>query len=363
MQLCTVSLHTSVKTLTPPKRKNEPVQGATEPQRELLKSAGPTPSKGLVTIGTATLLLFVVSALLDSASVSSTSLSGMLPIASVLAIAGLGQMLVVQQGGIDLSVAGALSLAVVTITHVPDGNDGKLLPAILLAISFAVVAGVVNGVLIGFLGLNAIIATLGMNALLYGVNLHVSGGRPRITTHLMARIGGDSTWGIPHAVFFALGALLVVSVLVKLTVPGRRFEANGANPRASRAVGIKSRTYRGLAYLWAQLLYCLGGILIGGITAQPISFVGDQFLLPSIAVVVLGGTSLLGGRGFPLATVIAAVFLEQLVTLVNVLGFSAAISPLVQAAALAIGISLYTVNWKAVVHVLTRRPAVSTSPG
>jgi ribose transport system permease protein len=72
---------------------------------------------------------------------------------------------------------------------------------------------------------------------------------------------------------------------------------------------------------------------------------------------------LLGGRGFPLATVIAAVFLEQLVTLVNVLGFSAAISPLVQAAALAIGISLYTVNWKAVAQVLTRRPAVSTSPG
>ena len=53
----------------------------------------------------------------------------MLPVASVLAIAGLGQMLVVQQGGIDLSVAGALSLAVVTVTHVPDGDNGKLLPA------------------------------------------------------------------------------------------------------------------------------------------------------------------------------------------------------------------------------------------
>ena len=129
------------------------MQGASEAQRELLKSAGPTPSKGLVTIGTATVLLFVVSALLDSASVSSTSLSGMLPVASVLAVAGLGQMLVVQQGGIDLSVAGALSLAVVTVTHVPDGDNGKLLPAILLAICFALVAGVVNGALIGFLGL------------------------------------------------------------------------------------------------------------------------------------------------------------------------------------------------------------------
>jgi ribose transport system permease protein len=339
------------------------VQATTEPQRGLLKSSGPTPSKGLVTIGTATVLLFVVSALLDSASVSSTSLSGMLPVASVLAVAGLGQMLVVQQGGIDLSVAGGLSLAVVTVTHVPDGDNGKLVPAILIALGFALAAGILNGALVGALGLNPIIATLGMNALLYGVNLQVSGGRPRITTERLGSVVGDSSFGIPHSVFFAVGAFLVVAVLMKVTVPGRRFEAIGANPRASRAVGLHVRSYRSLAYVWAQLLYCVGGILIAGITSQPIAYAGDTFLLPSIAVVVLGGTSLLGGRGFPLATVIAAVFLEQLISLVNVLGASSAISPLVQAAALAIGISLYTLNWKAIVVALTRRPALRTSPG
>jgi ribose transport system permease protein len=65
-------------------------------------------SRGLVTIGAATVLLFVISALIDSASVSATSMAGMLPVAAVLAIAGLGQMLVVQQAGIDLSVAGGV---------------------------------------------------------------------------------------------------------------------------------------------------------------------------------------------------------------------------------------------------------------
>jgi ribose transport system permease protein len=339
------------------------VPSTTEPQRILLKSSGATPSKGLVTIGTATVLLFVVSGLLDSASTSSTALSGMLPVASVLAVAGLGQMLVVQQGGIDLSVAGGLSLAVVIVTHVPDGDNAKLVPAILLALAFALVAGILNGVLVGALGLNPIIATLGMNALLYGANLQVSGGRPRITTKRLSSLVGNSSWGIPHSVFFAVGALVIVSVIVKLTVSGRRFEAIGANPRASRAVGLRVRSYRSLAYVWAQLLYCVGGILIAGITSQPIAYAGDTFLLPSIAVVVLGGTSLLGGRGFPLATVIAAVFLEQLITLVNVLGASAAISPLVQAAALAIGISLYTVSWKAVLTALRRRPSLSASPG
>jgi ribose transport system permease protein len=338
------------------------VQANTKPSATLLKSSGPAASKGLITICAATALLFVVGGVLDSASVSSTALSGMLPVASVLAVAGLGQMLVVQQSGIDLSVAGGISLAVVTVTHVPDGDNAKLLPAILLALGFATAAGLLNGILVGALGLNAIIATLGMNALLYGVNLQVSGGRPRITTDLLRRIAGDSSFGIPRSVFFALAALLVVSVLVKVTVAGRRFEAIGANPRAMRAVGLRVRTSQSLAYLWAQLLYCLAGIMLGGITAQPISYAGDTFLLPSIAVVVLGGTSLLGGRGFPLATVIAAVFLEQLITLVNVLGASAAISPLVQSAALAIGISLYTVNWKGIARALIRRPALMPSP-
>ena len=312
-------------------------------------------SKGLATIGSATLLLFVISAVIEPASVSPTSFSGMLPVAAVLAIAGLGQMLVVQQGGIDLSVAGGISLALVIVTHIPDGDNAKLVPATLLAVLFAVAAGVLNGGLIGGLGLNPIIATLGTNALLYGVNLGISGGRPRITTRMLGSVAGGSTLGFPHSVFFALGALAVVSLIVKRTVAGRRFEAVGANPRAARAMGLRVRSHQSLSYVWAQLLYCLGGILIAGITSQPIAYAGDTFLLPSVAVIVLGGTSLLGGRGYPLATVVAAVFLQQLTQLVDVLGVSPAISPLVQAVALAVGVSLYTVNWGAVWASLTRR--------
>src|SRR3954454_7087953 len=130
-------------------------------------SAGPrvTVSKGLITIGTATVLLFVVSALAAPSSVSGTALRGMLPIAAVLAVAGLGQMLVIQQGGIDLSVAGVISMSVVVVTHIPDGDNAKLVPAILVAVLFAVGAGLLNGLLIGVLLLNPIIATLGTNAL------------------------------------------------------------------------------------------------------------------------------------------------------------------------------------------------------
>jgi len=319
-------------------------------------------SKGLTTVGASTVLLFVVSAVVEPASVSFTSLSGMLPVAAVLAIAGLGQMLVVQQGGIDLSVAGGISLAVVIVTHIPDGDGSLLVPAIGLALVLAVVAGLLSGVLIASLGLNPIIATLGTNAVLYGVNLAISSGRPRTTTDLLAGIGGGSTLGIPNSVFFAVAALVVVAVFVKRTVAGRRFEAIGANRRMARAAGLRIRVHQSLAYVWAQLLYCLAGILIAGITSMPSPYAGDSYLLPSIAAVVLGGTSLLGGRGFALPTVIAAVFLQQLIQFVSVLGVSSAISPLVQAAALAIGISLYTLNWSAILAPFTMRAKPAATP-
>jgi ribose transport system permease protein len=320
-----------------------------------LKSSRFTVSKGLVTIGSATVLLFVLSGILAPSSISSTSLGAMLPIAGVLAIAGLGQMLVVQQGGIDLSVAGAISLALIIVTHEPDGDSSKLVPAIFLALVFAVVAGIVNGLLIGVLGLNAIIATLGTNALLYGVNLALSGGRPRITTSLLGSIGSGTTFGIPNIALFALGALIVVTFLVKTTVAGRRFEGIGTNRRAARAIGLRVRLHQTAAYVWAQLLYCVAGILLAGFVAQPTAFAGDTFLLPSVAVVVLGGTSLLGGRGFPLPTVIAAVFLEQLNQFVISLGVSTAIQTVVQAASLAVGVSLYTVNWTAIWARVTKK--------
>jgi ribose transport system permease protein len=304
-------------------------------------------SKGLLTVLVSTIALIVLSAVLAPSSVSQGAVLGMLPFAAVLAIVGLGQMLVVQQGGIDLSVPGSVSLAVVIVTHMPNENDAMLLPAVLVAFAWAIGAGLLNGFMVGRLGLNPIIATLGTNALLFGAVLGISGGIPRTTTNLLSEIAGGRTLGVPHAVLFALVFLALVTVMVKKTVVGRRFEAVGASPAAARATGLRYRTHQGAAYVWAQLLFASAGILLAGITNQPTAFQGNSYLLTSVAVVVLGGTSLLGGRGFPAATVVAALFLSQLDQFVLALGVPFAVRTLVQAAALAIGVAIYTVNWTA----------------
>lgn len=310
--------------------------------------------RGFVTIVISTITLLGICHLFAPSSVTAGALIGSLPFAAILGIVGLGQMLVVQQGGFDLSVPGGVSLAVVVATHMPNGNDAALFPALAVAFGFAVAAGILNGVLVGLYRLNAIVATIGMNALLFGAVFAVSGGVPRTTTDLLADIAGGRSFGINHSVYIAAAIVILVTFVMKKTVAGRRFEAIGANPLAAQAAGLRVRLYQMMAYVIAQLHYCVAGILIAGITREPTAFQGNSLLLPSVAVVVLAGVSLRGGRGFPVSVLIAAFFLNQLSQFALSIGVPYSAQTIVQALALVLGIGIYSINW--------RRPGRKTKP-
>jgi ribose transport system permease protein len=309
----------------------------------------------LATVVVATAGLVAVSELVAPSSLDRGTLLTMLPFAAALAIAALGQTLVVMQGGIDLSVAGGLSLYVVILTKYPAGVNGRLLPAIGIAVAAAVAAGLVNGFLIGRLRLNPIVATLGTNALLFGAVLWYSAGIPTTTTARLASMGGGLWFGVPIPVYIAVAATALVTVMIKLTPTGRRFEGVGANAVSAYTAGIRVRRYSGGAYLGAQLLYCLAAVVHASIVNQPTAYEGNNYLLPSVAAVVLGGTSLLGGRGNLVASAIAALFLSQLDQFVLALGVTYATRILVQAGALAVGVALYTIDWRAIARRLFGR--------
>jgi ribose transport system permease protein len=298
------------------------------------------------TILAATALLFLLSWIIQPQSLSESSIQGMLPFAAILAIAAIGQTLVIQQGGIDLSVPGVMSLTVVIVTHVPDGDNGALAKAILMAFGAALVAGLITGFIVSRIGITAIVATLGMNALLFGANLEISNGTASRTTSDLQSFTGGTVLGIDTTVVIALIVTAVVAFVIKKTVVGRRFEAVGANPAAARAAGLQPTRYQIGAYVGATLLYCCAGVLLAGVITTPSATQGDTYLLPSVAAVVLGGTSLLGGVGSPVATAVGALFLSQLDQFVLTTGVSSAVQYLVQAAALAIGLAIYSVNWK-----------------
>ena len=314
--------------------------------RELKRSARLQVSRGMRTVLAGTIILYIASALIAPTSVSRVAQMGMLPFAACLAIIGLGQTLVIQQGGIDLSVAGAVSLTVVIVTWGPDRHDDRLIPAVVAAFGAAIITGLINGFLITKTKLNSIVATLGVNALLYGVMMGLSGGSPRRTTDRLSHFTNDKIFGLPHSIYFGIIFTIIVTIILKRTVIGRRFEAVGANPRAAYATGLKIVRYQIGAYVAAQLLYCVAGVVLGGVISQPTAYQGDDYVLPSVAIVVLGGTSLLGGRGFPAASALAALFLKQLDMFVLSLGVPYGVRTIVISISLMFGIALYAVNWK-----------------
>src|ERR1700694_1903706 len=142
--------------------------GSKEPKDTVPRGSRRLLSRGLATVVVATGALFAASFLFGSSSLSRGVVLTRLPFPAALAPAALGQTLVVMQGGIDLSVAGGLSLYVVILTHYPNGDNSRLVPAIGIAFLAAIGAGFLNGFLIGRMRLNPIVATLGTNALLYG---------------------------------------------------------------------------------------------------------------------------------------------------------------------------------------------------
>lgn len=295
----------------------------------------------------ATLALFVVSALVQPQSLSPGSLAGMLPFAAVLAVVAAGQTLVIQQGGIDLSVPGMVSLGAVVLTRIPNGDESKLPLALGLGFVGLAGAGLLNGLIVNRIGITPIVTTLGMNALLFGTVILISGGTPRDTTALLQRLVTDTFLGLGRVVWIALAVIVLVYIVVKWTVPGRRFEAVGANRAAARAAGFPSARYEIAAYVGAGLLYLIGSILLAGVVKTPSAFQGNNYLLPSVAAVVLGGTSLLGGAGSVVATAGGALFLTQLQQLLRTTDLNAGVVLIVQAMAIAVGVGVSSIRAKA----------------
>jgi ribose transport system permease protein len=311
-------------------------------------------------IWVATGLLFAASAVFQPDSLGSSALAALWPFAAVLILAAVGQTLVVQQRGIDLSVPGFISLTVVLVTHIPNANADKLGPAILLAYAISLAAGLINGLLVTRVGITPIVQTLGMNAVLFGIDLGISQGTPTQTTNALQSFTGISVAGIPLPLVIALVIVAILEFTIKRTTFGRRFEACGANAAAGRAAGLRGERYQVSAYLGAAFLYCTAGVLLAGIVSQPSPFQGNNYLLPSVAAVALGGTSLLGGVGSVVASAMGALFLSQLQQFVLATGASAAVQNLVQAGALALAVTVYGLRRP---HRLLPRPRARPPAG
>ena len=246
-----------------------------------------------------------------------SNISGILLATSVIGILALGTTFVIITGGIDLSIGTGMTLAAV-MTGVFITNMG--LPVwlgVLGGIGTGVLMGLVNGLNITFLGLPPFIATLAMMMIAQGLALVISGVRPIYFSGSAPDFNqialGTLVPGLPNAVLITLLLAVVGYLVLNRTILGRYTFAIGSNEEATRLSGVNTRRWKILIYMFAGAFTGIAGVVLAARldSAQPQLGVGYE--LQAIAAVIIGGTSLLGGRGSILGTVIGALIMSVLI--------------------------------------------------
>ena len=278
----------------------------------------------------ATAALFGISAVVAPGTVRFASIVAMLPFAAMLAIVAIGQTIVIQQRGLDLSSAGLMSLGGILVAQF-GFSTGSIFLAVALTLIVCAACGAVNGLLIARLNIMPIVATLATNALLLGAIQTLSGGSPMTVPKALEVFSHERLFGVPYTLFLSLLFVALAALVSTRTLIGRRFIAVGANPRGARAAGIGVLRYQVGTYAAAALCFAVAGILYAGFIGSASQAAGNDYLLPGIAAVVVGGTPFTGGRGSVVASGVAAIFMTQLGIMVLALGAGTAVQLLVQA--------------------------------
>ena len=226
-----------------------------------------------------------------------TYLISLLTFGSFLAILGLGQGAVVTSGGLDLSVPWAITFPAIVVTTYANASDAAAIWAIPLALCIGAAIGFFNGVLVAGLSISPIIATLATGSMLEGVALVFSHGAPIgnappvLLWFLNSRLAG-----LPPAVWFLAIFVVIGALVLNGSGFGRRVRAVGNSDWVARLSGVHVRAVTVLVYVLSSLCSAIVGLMLAGFSDQAYYDMGKPYLLASIAVVVLGGTSITGGR-------------------------------------------------------------------
>lgn len=261
-------------------------------------------------------VLAVTQAVLGNVFNSFRYWDALLVLSSFLAILALGQGAVILTGGLDLSVPWTIGLSGILVAGMMHGSNGALIYAVPIVLVVAVLIGFLNGLGVVALGLSPIVVTLAMNGLLQGAALIYSNGTPDgfAAPALRWLMTGEIVGITPIIPMLALFVTVAV-LLLSRTAFGRRLYAIGNSEVAARLSGVKTGKTLIQVYILSAVCAALVGILLTGFSGQASLGMGDDYLLPSIAVVVVGGALITGGRGHYIGMFGGALLLTAMQTL------------------------------------------------
>lgn len=259
-----------------------------------------------------------------------SNLATVLTATVVLGLVALGQHVVVLSGGIDLSVGSTATLSAVLTAVLIDGYPIRTVPVILAMVGVGALIGVAHGLLVAVLKLPPFIVTLSTLYLLQGVVFLVTTvPTGRVTSQLSAlalrRVGP-----FPYSIIVLIVAVALVWVLLNRTVFGRRLFAVGGDPHAARSSGVPVTRVLVIAYVVGGVLAALAGVMLAARATIGAPTAGAGLELAAITVVVIGGTSLMGGRGTLTGTMGGVFLLALVASSVTLLQLPASLNDLLQ---------------------------------
>jgi ribose/xylose/arabinose/galactoside ABC-type transport system permease subunit len=251
------------------------------------------------------------------------NLANVLTQAAALGLVALGQTFVIVAGLIDLSVGQLLGLTVVLMCALMDGHSERTVPALLFAVAIGGVIGALNGWLLNLLRIHPLILTFGTLSILQGVIFATTDRSIGAASPEVAWLANGRVAGVPVALVVLALAACGAHLLLTRTRFGQHLRAVGGHAENARRAGVDIARVRWAAFVLSGLGAGLGAILVAGRIGSGYPNAGQGFELDAIVAVVLGGTSLAGGRGSITGTIAAVLLLAVASNVLNLLEVSA----------------------------------------
>jgi len=268
-------------------------------------------------------LVWIVASFVSRGFGSYGHLRYLVELAAVIGIVAAGQTFVVIAGGIDLSVAAIVTVAAVGLPLFAIDADPTGLTPILAVLAMTTAIGLVNGLGVALLRVHPMIMTLAMATFLQGLLIIIAGGSAVTASNpLVSWVGNARPFGVPAGILVWVVISVVVLVVMHATAFGARLFALGANPLAAKLSGVPVTSTTLAVYGISGFMSGVAGILVLGMNGQGYVGIGDPYLLASIAAVVLGGTSILGGLGTYAGSIPGAILLVTITALITVVNAS-----------------------------------------
>jgi ribose/xylose/arabinose/galactoside ABC-type transport system permease subunit len=279
---------------------------------------------------------------------SLAGLSGLFQRMVALGLVGLGQTFVILVGSIDLSVAALISVVAVLASFIMHGEPAMIAPAIVACLLVCLVAGCVNGMLVGFGRINPLIATLGTGLVMQGVLSTAFSFMPGSVAPRFEAFAYSSLFCIPYPVCLLVILAIGASRVLSSTPFGARIYSVGGNPEGARMAGIRTERVVLGAHLIASLFAGVAGLFLAARLQSGTPWVGRDGIydLESIAVTVIGGTILAGGKGGVAGTMAGVLLFASLDASFNMLGVDAFVKQVLRGAIVIAAVAVHAVGNK-----------------